>query len=138
MLGINKRAVRALKATPGSLSFSRKSDDADTLQHMLTDGTITKLHSPKDVYMMRAEFQKYDLKSFRNGLYGLKNETGFNLRNVPETEEAETPPAAAARVQSTYRHSTYMVICQLIVETRTHFDIFWIPLFAAWHSHKRC
>ena len=114
MLGINKRAVGALEATPGGLSFSRRSDDANTLRHMLGDGTNTKLHTTKEIYMMRAEFQKYDLKSFCNGLHALKNETRFNLRTLPEREEAETHPAAAARLQS--RYSTYTVICQLIVE----------------------
>ena len=39
---------------------------------------------------MREEFHKYDLKKFHQGLYNLKNETGFNLchsLNQPHDED---------------------------------------------------
>ena len=90
---MNKRSASTLScnaAKNNSLPWSSKSEDAHLLRQMLLDGKINPGATPKEVHEMKEEFRKYDLKKFHQGLYNLKNETGFNLchsLNQPRDED---------------------------------------------------
>ena len=50
------------------------------LQQMMENGDIPQSFAPKQVWMMRDEFQKYSLSKFRNGFHSMKTKVGFHLR----------------------------------------------------------
>ena len=50
------------------------------LQQMMEDGEIPQAFAPKQVWMMRDEFQAYSLSKFRSGFHSMKTKVGFNLR----------------------------------------------------------
>ena len=90
---MNKQSASTLSCNAeknNSLPWSSKLGDAHLLCQMLLDGKINLGATPKEVHEMREEFCKYNLKKFHQGLYNLKNETGFNLchsLNQPRDED---------------------------------------------------
>jgi hypothetical protein len=60
--------------------WTRNCDAAKLLKSMLENGEVAQGDLPKDVYKMREEFQRFPLKTFCNGFYNIKRDTGFHLR----------------------------------------------------------
>ena len=91
---MNKQSALTLSrnaAKNNSLPWSSKSEDVHLLHQMLLDGKINPGATPKEVHMMREEFHKFDLNKFHQGLYNLKNETGFNLHHSLNQPRGEDP-----------------------------------------------
>lgn len=82
---MNKRSAAVLDNEEDSegppLKWDKKSEDAKELRKLLTNGTINPGATPKEIHQLRPQFKKYPLDKFRNGLYAMKIETGFNLRH---------------------------------------------------------
>jgi hypothetical protein len=65
---------------PQMLNGHENCDSAQILKSMLENGEVAQGDLPKDVYKLRDEFQRYPLKTFRNGFYNMKRDLGFHLR----------------------------------------------------------
>jgi hypothetical protein len=82
-LSKKKKDTNSAKGTAMASSdakWTRNCDAAKLLKSMLENGEVAQGDLPKDVYKMREEFQRFPLKTFRNGFYNIKRDTGFHLR----------------------------------------------------------
>jgi hypothetical protein len=91
--------------------WTRNCDAAKLLKSMLDNGEIAQGDLPKDVYKMREEFQRYPLKTFRNGFYNLKRDTGFHLReNIARINKG----IACVRYFCLFVHLSHSIFCFVI------------------------
>jgi hypothetical protein len=81
---------RTAMAASTDAKWTRNCDAAQILKSMIENGEVAQGDLPKDFYKMRDEFQRYPLKTFRNGFYNMKRDLGFHLReNVAKKNKGE-------------------------------------------------
>jgi hypothetical protein len=109
-----KKDTKSAKDTAMASSnekWTRNCDAAKLLKSMLDNGEIAQGDLPKDVYKMREEFQRYPLKTFRNGFYNLKRDTGFHLReNIARINKG----IACVRYFCLFVHLSHSIFCFVI------------------------
>ena len=105
-----KTSKRCVDTIAGGQKWDSKSEDANLLRSMLENGEISPGATPKEIQQMRSEFHKYDLAKFRNGLYAMKSQGGFNLRrtdiNQAGTGESVTSASMCAMCKRSVLHYT--------------------------------
>lgn len=76
------KTTKATKTTTinSGIPFTKGCDAAKLLRSMMENGEIHQGAQPKEIWLMRKEFQQHPLDSFRQGFYKLRNELGFHLR----------------------------------------------------------